>query len=287
MLGSMDEPFIGAEALQAGVVRKHLLRSRYQAIFPGVYLPAGTKPTFAQRVRAAWLWSHREGVISGLTAARLYGSKWIDETLPIELIWPNARPPKGISTRASLLAPGETVTLSGLPVTSLPRTAFDIARRKPFNVAVERIDALGNSAGFVPADIAMLAALHKGVRGVRQIGRVLELHDPGAQSPKETWLRLIVLRAGFPRPATQIRVGRYFLDMGWEDVRIALEYDGDQHRTDKAQFAKDVIRLEELAAGGWTVLRVVAGTPASDIIRRLNNAWDSSTMRSRSRFRPE
>ena len=275
----MDGPFLGVEALEARLVRKHQLRSKYRTVFPGVYLPSGVQPTFAHRVQAAWLWSHREGIVDGLTAARLHGAKWIDEALPIELIWPNARPPRGIATCASRLAPGETVTLSGLPVTSLPRTAFDLARRRPFRVAVERVDALGNAAGFTPADVIALAEMHPNVRGVRQVGRVLDLHDPGAQSPKETWLRLLVMRAGFPRPRTQIPVGRYFLDMGWEDIKLALEYDGDQHRTDRSQFARDVVRLEELAAKGWTVVRVTAGTPASDVVRRLTRAWDSSTLR--------
>ena len=64
-------PFLGAEALDAGLVRKHQLRSQYTAMFPGIYLPRGAVPSFAQRVQAAWLWTQRQGVIVGLTAARL------------------------------------------------------------------------------------------------------------------------------------------------------------------------------------------------------------------------
>jgi very-short-patch-repair endonuclease len=237
------------------------------------------RPNFAQRVEAAWLWSHRQGVVAGLTAARLWGAKWIDDAQPVELIWPNARPPRGISTSAPLLAVVEMATLNGIPVTSLARTAFDLARRRPLQIAVERVDALGNSAPFTAMDVTAIAGMHPGVRGIRQVERVLDIHDPGAQSPKETWLRLVVMRAGFPRPRTQIPVARYYLDMGWEDPKVALEYDGDQHRTDKAQFARDVIRLEELADLGWTVVRVVAGTPTSEVVRRVRRAWESSTLR--------
>jgi hypothetical protein len=54
----MEGPFIGSEALDAGRVRKHQLRSlsRYRAIFPGVYISADLDLTFARRVEAAWLW---------------------------------------------------------------------------------------------------------------------------------------------------------------------------------------------------------------------------------------
>jgi very-short-patch-repair endonuclease len=63
--------------------------------------------------------------------------------------------------------------------------------------------------------------------------------------------------------------------MGWENVKVAVEYDGDQHRTDRAQFAKDVVRLEELADLGWTVVRVVAGTSPTEVVRRVRRARDA------------
>jgi len=180
--------------------------------------------------RVAWLWSHRRGVIAGFTAARLHGALWLDDALPIELFWPNARTPPGISTSAVALADGETVTLGRLPASSLVRTAFDLARRRPISAAVAHLDALANAASFDRADVLGLVTRHHGVRGLRQVARVLDLHDPGAQSPKETWLRLVIVRAGFPAPQTQIPVvvdGRikYYLDMGWGDVKIAVEYD--------------------------------------------------------------
>lgn len=282
-------PFLGVEALDAGLVRKHQLRSQYSAIFPGVYLPHEVVPSFAQRLEAAWLWTHREGVIVGLTAARLYGARWLSDSLPIELSWPNARHPRGISTRTMALADGETVILGGLPVTSLPRTAFDVARRRPLSVAVERLDALSNSAPLDCSQVREIVARHRGVRGVRQVSRVLDLHDPGAQSPKETWLRMLVANAGFPRPRTQIPVrcsgGTYYLDMGWEEMKLAIEYDGDHHRTDRAQFARDIVRLEELANQGWIVIRVAAENPPREVLERLRAAWATRVIDSALRSR--
>lgn len=275
--GVIRGPFLGVEALNDGLVRKHELRARYTAVFPGVYVSKGVEPSFAERAEAAWLWSHRGGILAGLTASRLFGAKWVEDAHPVELVWPNARPPQGISTSTTRLFDGEVILLSGLPTTSLTRTAFDLARRRPLAAAVARLDSLGNANRLNGAAIGELVLRHRGARGVQQVARALDLHDPGAESPRETWLRLLAIGAGFPRPTTQIPVRgrsgrRYYLDMGWPESKIALEYDGDHHRTDKAQFARDITRLEELAELGWIVIRVAAGTPRGEVIRRLQAA---------------
>lgn len=108
---------------------------------------------------------------------------------------------------------------------------------------------------------------------------MLDLVDEGAQSPKETWLRLLLVDAGFPRPQTQIPVlapdgyPRYFLDMGWTDLMVAVEYDGEQHRVDTSQYRGDVARSEYLESLGWRRIRVVAGDRAADIVRRVERVW--------------
>ena len=82
----MQTPFIGSEAVAAGRVRKHQLRSRYTAMFPDVYTDkSGDDITIYHRATAAWLWSRCGGVIAGLTAARLHGADYIEDRLPIEL----------------------------------------------------------------------------------------------------------------------------------------------------------------------------------------------------------
>jgi hypothetical protein len=96
---------------------------------------------------------------------------------------------------------------------------------------------LARATDFKVSAVEELVSRHRHTRGLRQLEAVLNLVDAGAESPKETWLRLLVIRAGYPRPRTQIPVlspdgrRRYYLDMGWEDIMLALEYDGDHHRT--------------------------------------------------------
>ena len=55
-------------------------------------------------------------------------------------------------------------------------------------------------------DVKELAARHAHLRGLRQLETALDLADAGAQSPKETWLRLLLIKDGLPRPRTQIPV---------------------------------------------------------------------------------
>jgi very-short-patch-repair endonuclease len=62
------------------------------------------------------------------------------------------------------------------------------------------------------------------------------------------------------------------LDMGWEETKVAVEYDGDQHRSSRAQYVKDIRRLETLERMGWIVVRVVAEDHRDDVIRRVLEA---------------
>ena len=68
----------------------------------------------------------------------------------------------------------------------------------------------------------------------------MHLVDGGASSPKDTWLRLLLVDAGLPTPTTQIPVvddyrALAMLDMGWTEFGVAVEYDGDHHRSDRRQ----------------------------------------------------
>ena len=55
------------------------------------------------------------------------------------------------------------------------------------------------------ADVEVLAGRYRGRRGIRRVIGTIALVDAGAESPRETWLRLLLIRDGFPPPTTQIR----------------------------------------------------------------------------------
>lgn len=272
-------PFIGSEALTRGALNRHQLRTRHRAVCPNVYVPKHVQLSLEERITAAWLWARREAIIAGLAAAALHGARWIDDDIAIELVYPNNRPPPGVLTRRDVLLDGELTAVAGLVVTTPERTAFDIGRREPHRVAVARLDALARATGLKLDGVMSVADRHAGARGLRRLERVLELVDAGAQSPRETYLRLLLIQAGLPRPQTQIHVvtdeETYYLDMGWEDCMVAVEYDGEHHRTDSLQYRKDIRRLEALDRMGWIVIRVVAGDHPAVIVRRVRDALDT------------
>jgi very-short-patch-repair endonuclease len=64
--------------------------------------------------------------------------------------------------------------------------------------------------------------------------------------------------AGLPKPATQIWVGEFRIDSGYEEFKVGVEYDGAQHWTDPRVRAYDIDRHAELSARGWIIVRVSA-----------------------------
>jgi hypothetical protein len=269
--------FVGSEAVREGHVTGYQLRSRYRSIYPDVYRPEHVTPSLRHRSEAAWLWSGRRAIVCGLAASALHGSAWIDDEAPVDLVWRNRNSPAGIVTRNYVLRGDEVGHVAGLPVTTVARTAFDLGRLFPRDESVARLDALMRANPFSATEVLRLADVHRGARGVRHLRRALPLVDGGAASPKETWLRLLLIDAGLPTPTTQIPVHEGWrlvalLDMGWVTYQVAVEYDGDQHRTSRKQYAKDHRRLRTLEAMGWIVVRVIAEDRPEDVIRRVHDA---------------
>jgi hypothetical protein len=64
------------------------------------------------------------------------------------------------------------------------------------------------------------------------------------------------------------------LDMGWDAVKIAADYEGDHHRTDRRRFNQDIRRAEAIAELGWIDVRVTAEDTPGGIIGRVSAAWD-------------
>jgi very-short-patch-repair endonuclease len=273
----MSAPFIGREALTRGKLTRGQLRARYVAVHPGVYVPKGAQRSPLLNAYAAWLWTGRHGVIAGRAAAALHGAKWVDASTPIEIIAEHGRRRDGVIVREERLADDEIVHLGDLLVTSPTRTAFDLARHLPRDAAVIHLDALAAATGVSAADTAPLALRYRGARGVRSADVALDLMDAGAQSPRETRLRLLLVDAGLPRPRTQIRVTNgyleAFIDMGYEEPKVGLDYEGAHHASDRGQYVHDIGRAELLAREGWVDLRVVAEHSKLFILHRVRQAF--------------
>jgi hypothetical protein len=288
-MAGMGTVFLASEALARNELTPGQLRWRYREMFPGVYTPRMAQPSLYANTVGAFLWSRRRAAVTGLAAAAVHGARWIDEGVPIELLSTNHHPPPGIITRDERLLLGEATELDGLIVATPARVAYDLGRHLPRGQAVARLDALSRATGLQAEAVAQLIARNKGARGMRNLRTAIELMDGGAQSPQETWLRLLLIDAGYPRPRTQIPVlddyGRTFayLDMGWVELKIAVEYDGQHHGTDAEQWKWDVKRLRKLQDRNWLHVKVIGGDQPDDILGRVAKAWaarrDGSTRR--------
>jgi very-short-patch-repair endonuclease len=280
---SVADPFLGSEARASGAVTRHQLRSRFVAVHPDVYVSADTDLTATTRAHAAWLWSRRRGVIAGHSAASLHGAKWVDKRAPAQLLYQHRRPPPGIRTWLDRVADDEIQLIGAMRTTTPARTAFDLACRNPIGKAVAALDALSRATRLDIADVEAITDRYKGHRNIRRARNALQLVDSGAESPRETWLRLVLVGAGYPRPQTQIPVyGEYgelvaVLDMGWEHLKIGVEYEGDHHRTDRRQFNRDIARFDALTELGWIIVRVTVEDVPGGILRRVAAAWARRT----------
>ncbi|MCP9271892.1 type IV toxin-antitoxin system AbiEi family antitoxin [Mycolicibacterium arenosum] len=250
----MDEASYGSDLLGGGLTPGQL-RWRYEKVLPGVYVPRGAETSVALSAHAAWLSTDRTGIIADHRRRR-----------------------RTVVVREERIDWDEVCMVGELAVTTPARTVLDLARHLPRLEAVGHLDALAAATGITAADVAVLVDRYRGARGMKRARIALALMDGGAQSPKETWLRLLVVDAGYPRPTTQIRVTdgctNAFVDLGWEEPRIGLDYDGEHHQTKRDQFVHDIGRAELIDSCDWLDLHVVKEHTPAFILHRLGEACE-------------
>lgn len=108
------------------------------------------------------------------------------------------------------------------------------------------------------------AALAGRRMGVAKLRRALELIRVGSASPLETELRLDAAADGLPEPDldVEIRDGRGRLlgisEVVYRNLKVAVEVEGDHHRTDRNQWNRDIDKYASYAAEGWEVVRLTS-----------------------------
>ncbi|WP_173924524.1 hypothetical protein [Agromyces sp. Marseille-P2726] len=100
-------------------------------------------------------------------------------------------------------------------------------------------------------------------RGAANILAALPRIREGAESPKETHLRLTLVDAGLPEPVPNapVRLPSGVVvhpDLSYPQRKIAFEYLGDIHRTDRRRWQDDLRRRRVLTSAGWHVIEVTA-----------------------------
>jgi hypothetical protein len=264
-------PFRASEAIAAGrISRGRVAGPTVERLFPDVHAAVGqlADPSdLAGRAKEAALYVQGSAaVIGGHAAAELHGASCGPRTAPVDLIVGRrrVRPRPGLRIHQDVLAPDEVVAVGDLLVTTELRTAWDLVRRLDGTEGVVALDALARVGAFDPTELLARAKLHPRTRGVRRVPGAVARADPRSASPPETRMRLGLDAEGVPAGVPQLEVldarGRFvgYVDLGWEEAKVAAEYQGDHHRTDREQWMRDQARFAGLAGAGWLVLPCTA-----------------------------
>lgn len=148
----------------------------------------------------------------------------------------------------------------GLPVPSAAETWAQLGGMVPLDALVAAVDAVLTRRDADREDLrAALERLRR--RGAADLETALDLARAGAESPRETEVRLLLHRAGLPEPELNenLHVDGQFvarLDLAYRAYRVAVEYDGRQHAA-LDQFRRDADRWRAIAGAGWLLVRVL------------------------------
>lgn len=257
-------PFTSAQARDAGVSWKVLQSRRFRRLFPDVYVHSAVSLSLETWLVAVLLVMPDDAVVSGVSAARLWGFD------------PSGHPELHVSTRRTTRTcrlPGvvlhrhlreiPSVVRRGLPVTSPERTVVDCARRLGHVQLVQLVEHLLRTTTMQLSDLRTLAQ-HRPWHGVVRTRRALALVREGAESPRETTVRLMLVLARLPEPQVNVEVvdalGVFVarVDLLFARWKVVVEYDGSHHDTDPRQRQRDRERREALEGLGYRVIVVTA-----------------------------
>jgi hypothetical protein len=257
---NLEGPFRGSAAVAAGILtRDRLYGPRFRRLLPDVYAPAAAEPNLLLRSRAAAVYVGTRGVLVGYSAAEVLGASCAPADAPAEVTVPDGgRAPSGLVVHRFRPAPDEITVWKATPVTTAVRTAHDLGRRPDRTEAAVAIDALAHER-FALAALLDLAGGHPGDRGLVRLRCAVAMADPRSGSPMETRIRVAIHRYGLPPPQLQFPVGPFLLDLAYPEIRLAIEYDGRDHRTAERAI-RDLRREAYVTRRDWDVLRLPAGT---------------------------
>ena len=227
-----------------------------------------------------------------VTAALLHGlplplvHEW-DPRLHVAVPNPRRAPrSRGIVGHKFVVHPerGEVVEVAGFRVSSPERAWCELGAVLDLRELVRAGDQLIRPANRLSSAgrLRKILERHPARRGRETLIAAFGLLHPGAESPPESDLRLICIEAGLVGFSVNLEVPipgtgrRRRIDLAFARERVAIEYQGDHHRS-VSQWRADMTRLAELESIGWTVVYVNADDlrdPAA-LVARIRRVLDS------------
>jgi hypothetical protein len=250
--------------------RSLLAEGKVRRVLNGVFVDASLADTIELRCRAAAMVMTPAAVLCDRTAAWLHG---IDTLLfrELELLPPlevfvlrghqRVLRPEVMGGERDLAA-RDIMEIHGIKVTTQLRTALDLACNLPRYRAIAALDAFMREFGLTRAELQRELKRYRRRRGVVQARQLVPRADARAESPRESWTRLMIIDSGLPVPEPQYWVREhgspiFRLDLAYPNALIAVEYDGELfHDYSDDQREADKRRRDWLERHGWTVIVV-------------------------------
>jgi hypothetical protein len=281
-----------------GELARLVRRGEWTRIRRGAYRdsprPAGPLAQHRLAVAATLATLQRSAVVSHQSAAVLHGFPLWEVAL--DRVHVTRRPPgwhdrsRTLCVHVARLRDDEVLQLAGMAVTDPVRTALDLARSQPFEVAVVVLDGALRRGLITPDSLADRAFDIAGTRGSRAAARAVAFADGRSESVGESRSRVLLQRLGLPRPVLQREIatsaGRFIgrADFAWERQRVVGEFDG---RVKYGRFrrpgedAGDAVfrekrREDAIRDEGWSVVRWTWSdlTDPTGLAGRLRRALD-------------
>ena len=271
----------------AGMTRRQLDGSAMQRPFRGIRSVGVGYEGHRDACRAYSAFERGRHAFSHHSAAMLHGFPLPNWAVPKDIhvaVFAPAKPPQMIGVVGHELrsAGHKVVNVDGLRVIAAEDAWAQLSRTLPFEDLVVIGDWLVTGdephsnvpSAWTVADLERAVRHHGRRPGIRRLRMAFEAVRYGPLSPQETRLRLLLVGAGLPAPELNYRVlhdGRSvaMVDLAYPDRRVAIEYLGDVHRTDRAAFREDIARRERLTERGWTVVFLTADDLKPPIPRAL------------------
>lgn len=284
--------FSTTRATEAGVSAKRLRARDLEAPFSGVRAVPTPPPApdenplardRAERVRVARLIEAYEPLmaehafVAGVSALVVQGVSVPHGTLLHIGVPEPERAPRRRGIAGRMIAPHllEVLTYDGVRVAT-PASAWAMSARE---LPEDELVRIGDQIVRIPRDaygrprperqlanIADLCAAAKAGRrvGAARLSAALTRIRVGSMSPLETDGRLVISDAGLPEPELDVEIrdsgGRLIgiCDLVYRKQRVLIEVEGDHHRTDRAQWERDIVKYAGYAAAGWQLVRLTS-----------------------------
>lgn len=255
-------PFTRGDAAAAGVSPRVLRGSRYRRLFRDVWVCADVPDTHELRAEGGLLVHPPSAWVSHRSAAHVLGLP-VDAPDQVELSVArdaDRRARAGVVVR---VRPPTTMTsqVRRVRVSTGACLLVELATLLPLVELVVVGDAMVRLRMVTPEQLRADLSAASG-SGLRLARRAVSLVRARVDSPMETRLRLLMVLAGLPEPVVNPEVVaqgvRFRLDLCYPTIRLAIEYDGRQHRADLRQWDHDIARREWFDRHDWLFVVVVA-----------------------------